>query len=102
MASSRLLKTVIPVSDLQRQTSEIISRVKETGEPVLVTQRGRQAAVLLRAEDYYAMVEEVRRLEETEFRALAALSEADIAAGRVIPHEEVKRIMEEKWAAKGE
>jgi prevent-host-death family protein len=35
------------IRDLQRRPSEIVDRVDKTGRPVLVTRRGRPAAVLM-------------------------------------------------------
>jgi len=89
---------VIPVSDLQRQTSAVIKRVKESKTPVLITQRGRSAAVLISAEEYFETLDRLQRLEELELRAGIALAKTQIEAGQVIPHEEVEAMMEVKWA----
>lgn len=38
---------VIPISDLQSQTKKYVDQVKDTDQPVVITQRGRAAAVLV-------------------------------------------------------
>jgi prevent-host-death family protein len=38
---------VIPISDLQSQAKKYVDQVKETDQPVVITQRGRAAAVLV-------------------------------------------------------
>ena len=81
---------VIPVSDLQRQAGKIVSRVKRTGVPVLVTQRGRSAAVLMSAEEYASWQRDLQRLDELELRHVIAQAEDDIAADRLVSHDQVK------------
>lgn len=52
---------IIPITDLQQQTRKYIELVQETGEPIVITQRGRAAAVLASAEvfqGYLATIEE--------------------------------------------
>lgn len=93
-----ILEHVIPVSDLQRQTGAVVKRVKESKTPVLITQRGRSAAVLVSAEEYFETLERLQQLEELELRAGIALAKAQIEAGQVIPHEEVEAMMETRWA----
>lgn len=43
---------VIPISDLQSKAKKYVDQVKETDQPVVITQRGRAAAVLLSYEAY--------------------------------------------------
>jgi len=89
---------VIPVSDLQRQTSAVVKRVKESKTPILITQRGRSAAVLISAEEYFETLDRLQQFEELELRAGIALAKAQIETGQVIPHAEVEAMMEVKWA----
>ena len=93
-----ILQHVIPVSDLQRRTGAVVKRVKESKTPVLITQRGRSAAVLISAEEYFETLNRLQQFEELELRAGIALAKAQIEAGQVIPHEEVEAIMEARWA----
>jgi len=43
---------IIPVSDLRKDAAKILKRVGDSKEPVVITQRGRAAAVLLSVEAY--------------------------------------------------
>jgi prevent-host-death family protein len=43
---------IIPVTDLRQNAAGVIRRVRDSKEPVFVTQRGRTAAVVLSAEAY--------------------------------------------------
>ena len=43
---------IIPISDLQSKAKKYVDQVKETDEPVVITQRGRAAAVLVSFDSY--------------------------------------------------
>lgn len=43
---------IIPISDLQTKAKKYVEQVRDTDEPVVVTQRGRAAAVLVSYESY--------------------------------------------------
>jgi prevent-host-death family protein len=43
---------IIPITDLRQDSSEILKRVKSSREPLVITQRGRAAAVMLSIEEY--------------------------------------------------
>jgi len=43
---------VIPISDLQSKAKKYVEQVRETDEPVVITQRGRAAAVLVSYEAF--------------------------------------------------
>jgi len=43
---------IIPISDLQSKAKKYVEQVKETDQPVIITQRGRAAAVLVSVESY--------------------------------------------------
>jgi prevent-host-death family protein len=46
------MQHIIPISDLQTQAKKYIDQVRKTKEPILVTQRGRAAVVLVEYENY--------------------------------------------------
>ena len=91
---SRLRPTtdVRPVTEFRANTSAVIEQMHSTGRPVILTQHGRSAAVLLDPEVYESLIDEVELLRDL------AISEAQIAAGQVVPHEEVERRMREKYS----
>lgn len=46
------MEKVIPISDLQSKAKKYVDQVKETDQAVVITQRGRAAAVLVSFEAY--------------------------------------------------
>jgi antitoxin YefM len=91
---SRLRPTtdVRPVTEFRANTSAVIEQMHSTGRPVILTQHGRSAAVLLDPGVYESLIDEVELLRDL------AISEVQIAAGQVVPHEEVERRMREKYS----
>ena len=47
---------IIPISDLQSKAKKYVDQVKKTDQPVIVTQRGRAAAVLVSYESFEGLV----------------------------------------------
>lgn len=93
------MRKIIPITDLQRQAGQIVSRMTEANEPVVITQRGRAAAVLLPAERYAEIEEDLARLDELELHELINRAEEDIAQGRTISHRKVKTRLEQRQTA---
>jgi len=66
---------IIPVSDLRQGAAALLKRIRESRVPVVVTQRGRAAAVILSVEEYE------RRERDLEILRLLAQGEKEITAG---------------------
>ncbi len=45
---------IIPISDLRQDAAAVLRSVKQSKDPVIITQRGRAAAVMLSVEAYEA------------------------------------------------
>jgi prevent-host-death family protein len=43
---------IIPVSDLRQDAASVLDRLRKTREPLVITQRGRAAAVMVSIEEY--------------------------------------------------
>ena len=69
------LLNIIPVSDLRQDAAKVIKRVKDSREPIVITQRGRAAAVMLSVEAF----EQSER--DRELLRLLAKGEKEIEAG---------------------
>ena len=67
---------IIPVSDLRQGAAELLGRVRKTRKPVVITQRGRAAAVIVSVESY----EEAER--EREILRRIARGEREVKSGR--------------------
>jgi prevent-host-death family protein len=66
---------IVPVSDLRQGAAALLKRIRNSREPVVVTQRGRAAAVLLSVEEYE------RRERDLEVLRFLAHGDQEIAAG---------------------
>ena len=68
--------TIIPITDLRQDAATVLRRVRNSNEPVVITQRGRAAAVIMSAEAYE------RSEHDRELLRLLARGEKEIAAGK--------------------
>ena len=84
-------KAPITAAELSQRAVELVKRVHETGEAVVVVQDGQPAAVLVGAEEF-ALLREHRRF-------VAAIEEglADANAGRVLSTQELMRSLETEF-----
>lgn len=73
---------IVPISDLQTQAKRIVGSVKESGDPVVITQRGRPAALLVNYEVYEGMVATLEEMSEPDWRDRLAEAERDSRSGR--------------------
>ena len=83
MKHSRLSKDLIPVHELQENLASLLDRPAETGRPIVVTQNGKAAAVLVSP----WMLDEIEEQSEVVAEILAGLRE--VAAGEVVDDEDV-------------
>ncbi len=67
---------IIPVTDLRQDAAAALKRLKTSKQPVVITQRGRAAAVLLSLEEYE------RCENERQLLRLLAQGEHQITAGK--------------------
>jgi antitoxin YefM len=73
---------VIPLSEFRAHVAEYLRQAQETGRPVVITQHGRGTGVLLSSDEYE------RILDTQELLRAVSRSQAQLAAGKGIPHEE--------------
>ncbi|MDD9987614.1 MAG: type II toxin-antitoxin system Phd/YefM family antitoxin [Spirochaetaceae bacterium] len=69
------LPETISVRDLRQTTASVVKRVQSSGQPVMITRRGRAAAVLLSADAYE------RSERERHVLRLLIRGEQEITAG---------------------
>ncbi|HJY81483.1 MAG TPA: type II toxin-antitoxin system Phd/YefM family antitoxin [Candidatus Binatia bacterium] len=82
------METTIPLSELQSQAKKIVERVKNTRDTVVITQRGRPAALLVNYEDYEGMVATLEEMSQLDWREWSAEAERGSRAGKGIEREE--------------
>ncbi len=70
------IPNIIPITDLRQDATSIVKRVTASGEPLVITQRGRAAAVMVSIEAYKDSQHEL------EILRLLARGEKEIEAGK--------------------
>jgi antitoxin YefM len=91
MAVLRPSVDVRPVTEFRSHTSAVLEQVRKTKRPVILTQHGRSAAVLLDVEAYEALVDEVAVIRDVR------TAEAQLDASMGIPHETVETRLRERY-----
>ena len=83
MKPIRIHEDIVPIGEFKTHASRIVRGLRETGRPVVITQHGKAAGVLISPEAFDRFTERAR--------FLAAVEEglADSQAGRVFSDEEV-------------
>jgi prevent-host-death family protein len=84
-------------SNSKRDTSDFLRKLRETGQPVVLTINGKAELVVQDADSYQKLIELAERVERLE-----ALREsvADMRAGRISPVEDVLAEMRQILAEK--
>ncbi len=92
MVQLRPSTDVRPVTEFRANTSAVLDQVHATKRPVILTQHGRSAAVLMDVEVYEGLLDEVALL-----RAVRA-GEQEMLQGDVVPHDEVEARVRARFA----
>jgi len=79
---------IVPLGEFKSKASRIIRDMADSDEPLVITQNGRPAAVLMSPSAF----QELR--ENHEFYRAVAEGVADSEAGRVVDHKKVRRWLE--------
>jgi len=80
MRRTRLDEDVTPLSEFRANVSTFVQRIRKTKRPVVLTQRGHSAAVVLDVSEYEQLLEEVETLRDVH------LAEKQLAQGKGVPH----------------
>ncbi len=67
---------IVPVTDLRQDAAAVLRRLRGSREPLVITQRGRAAAIMLSPESYE------RSRQEREVLRLLARGEREISQGK--------------------
>lgn len=92
----RVSENFVPISEFKAQAAEWLRKVGDTGAPVVVTQNGRPAGVLLSPRAFDELTEQARFVAAVE----EGLLDAD--AGRVHSAAVVARKMKTRFGGRGE
>ena len=74
-----------PVTEVKRHATEILAQLQQSREPIVITEHGRSAAVLVDVETFDRLQDRLALLEGI------TRGERAFAEGRVVSHEEAKR-----------
>lgn len=91
MRKPRLTSDVKPVSEFRANAAKFVQQVRETRRPLVLTQHGKSAAVLLDVEEYERMLETIELLRDVQE------SERQIEAGEVLDHDVVMADLMERF-----
>ena len=91
MAELKVSEDIVPMSEFKARAKEWLGRVARSDAPVVITQNGRAAGVLLSPKAYDLLTERAR------FVAAVEEGLADTEAGRLVSHNEVVAEMEERF-----
>ena len=83
------METVVPISDLQSRSKALVEQVKKTGLPVIITQRGRPAAMLVSCDLYEGHLATLDEASFPDAEVRLARAEREIAAGQLLGHDAV-------------
>ena len=75
---------IVPLGEFKAQAARLLKRIGESGQPMVITQNGRPAGVLLSPREYDRMQERQRFLESI------AAGVADAESGRTVTTMELR------------
>jgi prevent-host-death family protein len=92
MKSVKVAKDIVPLAEFKAQSASWLERVRASGQPVIITQNGKPAAVMISPEEFDRI-----QSRDTEFvRGEIREAEADIAAGHVMSAKDVRHGLEQR------
>jgi len=90
MAVLKPSQDVQPLSAFRANAAGFLDQVRSTKRPLVLTQHGKSAAVVLDVDQYEAMVDEIELIRDIR------QAKAELARGEGIPHEEVVSQLRER------
>jgi antitoxin YefM len=93
MKTIRITSDIIPLGEFKSGISNCLKKVQATGHPLIITQNGRPAGVLLSPKEYDNLVYRKQFIDSVEQGMITA------EAGEVYGTEEVRATLAEKRAA---
>ncbi len=81
-----------PVSELGANSAAILELIRETKRPVALRHEGHDVAVVVDIESYQGLLDELALLRDIQ------VGLADVKAGRVIAHAEVRELLHKRYA----
>jgi prevent-host-death family protein len=80
-----LTEGIIPLSKFRARAAECVMRVKETRRPIVITQHGQSASVLMAVGDYEELMDRAELVRDVE------KAERQLELGYGVPHTQAKK-----------
>jgi antitoxin YefM len=87
MKQAMLSEDVVPIGEFKAHAASWIKKMKMTGHPLVITQNGKPAGVMISPEDYD------RTLEKEKFFSSIALGLADAESGKTYTTKELENLL---------
>ncbi len=87
MSRIQLDEDIKPLSEFRANVTSFIDKVRETKRPIVITQRGKSAAILLDVSEYEALMQKIELLTDIHD------AEKQLADGRGVGHEKAKQLI---------
>ena len=84
MSKVKPSEDIQPLSAFRANAASMVQQVRETKRPLVLTQHGRSAAIVLDVTEYEALVEEVELLRDVR------TAEYQLESGQGVEHEEAE------------
>ena len=96
MSNLRVSEDIVPLSDFKARASELLKKLAQTGAPIVITQNGRAAGVLLSPAEFDVLTERAR------FVHAVATGLDDAESGRVVDHQSMVAEVAARYDAQDE
>jgi prevent-host-death family protein len=83
--------TIVPISELQTRSKQLVEQVKKTGQPIVVTQRGRPAAMLVNFDLYEGHLATIDEMSFPDWEERLERAKKEIREGRYVGHDEISQ-----------
>jgi prevent-host-death family protein len=87
-----IIEDIIPITKVREQLGSVVDRARETKRPIIVTQNGSAAVVIIDAAQYQ------HEVQQRELLRAILEGEDDVRKGRTVSHEEVEAMLDELLA----
>ncbi len=85
------MERIIPITDLQTRAKKYVDQVREAGEPLVITRRGRAAAVLMDYDQYEGLRETGDELSYPDWRTRLARARKEFSKGKFVTLDAYRR-----------
>jgi len=85
-----VMSDTLPLAEIKAHLSEIVDRVEGAHERIVLTRRGRPAAVIMSPADLAALEDTLDLLSDGAALAEIAASREDLAAGRALTADQLR------------